>query len=150
MKALKLALAISLALNLALGWVLWRTPSASSEAPVPSLSMVDPSTSPSLNLPDTEDLRPLPPGPLQVPALAPLGSSSAWGVPVGASQRTQGAPVRPIQFTPEPAVSRPYAEPLPSNPHAVPLWERRVPYREGQMERGLYPDQKPEIFPARD
>jgi hypothetical protein len=150
MKALKLTLAISLALNLALGWVLWRTPSASSEAPAPSLSLVDPPTSPSLNLPDTEDLRPLPPDPLQVPALAPLGSNGPWSVPAGEAQRPQAAPVRPIQFTPEPAVSRPYAEPLPSNPHAAPLWERRVPFREDQMERGLYPKEKPEIFPARD
>lgn len=150
MKALKLTLAISLALNLALGWVIWRTPSASSDTPVPTLTMVDPSTSPSLNLPDTEDLRPLPPDPLQVPALAPLGSNGSWGVPVGDAQRPQAAPVRPIHFTPEPAVSRPYAEPLPSNPHAVPLWERRVPFREGQMERGLYPNQKPEFLPNRD
>lgn len=146
MKALKLALAISLALNVALAWTLWRSPTPVASPPPASLSLVEPDTPPPPQLPEAEDLL----SPIPSPSWPETGAGRPWGFGTDLSPASTGLPLRPLQFTPEPAVSQPYAAPLPSNPHAVPLWERRVPFREGQLERGLYPNLKMEDPPARD
>jgi hypothetical protein len=146
MKALKLALAISLALNVALAWSLWRTPPPTTAPPSPSLSLVEPDTTTPPQLPEAENLlAPIPSPPWLTP-----GEERSWSFGTDLSPAPAGSLLRPVQFTPEPAASQPYAAPLPPNPHAVPLWERRVPYREGQLERGLYPNLKMEDPPTRD
>lgn len=146
MKALKLALAISLALNVALAWSLWRTPPSATAPPPASLSLVEPDTTPPPQLPEAVDLLAPPPNP---PWLN-LGPGRSWSFGTDLSAAPAASVLRPVQFTPEAAGNLPYAAPLPPNPHAVPLWEHRVPYREGQLERGLYRHLKVEDPPARD
>ncbi|WP_265595310.1 hypothetical protein [Verrucomicrobium sp. BvORR106] len=146
MKALKLALAISLALNVALAWAVWRTPTPATTPPAASFSLVEPDTTPPSQLPEAEDLL----SPTRTPQWAAPGAERSWGFGTDLSPASETSPLRPVLFTPEPAVSQPYAAPLPPNPHAVPLWERRVPFREGQLERGLYPNLKIEDPPTRD
>jgi hypothetical protein len=133
MKALKLALAISLALNLALCWKLWQLPTATNPPLDRTMnSRIEPTLLPGLNMPEEATLRPLPPDPLRVPSLQSPGAA----VTADPDSRLP-ASFQPLQIT---SGSGPeaYAEPLPPNPHAVPPWERRVPSQGDQLHRGLY------------
>lgn len=142
MKALKLALAISLAMNLALCWKLWQLPAASYPPLDRSLnSRIEPTLLPGLEMPEEATLRPLPPDPLRVPSLQPPGAA----VTADPDSRLPASfPLRQITSGSGPEA---YAEPLPPNPHAVPPWERRVPSQGDQLQRGLYvtPPAEPEV-----
>lgn len=118
MKAMPFLFAVSLAANLVLGWMLWQ------QHPVaPAMeSPVVQSLSPDLDVPDLLAT----PAPLTVP-------------PAQSAPLLPGPLLQPASSLFESPVEKPYAAPLPPNPHAFPSWEKRAPFRESQRQRGLYP-----------
>jgi hypothetical protein len=126
MKAIPYLLAISLAANLVLGWMLWQ------QRPAP---VVEPAVAQSES-PEHYEVEALPlpstPEPLMASPLLPPLESGAFGADRNAPLRMRA------NFEPT-AEDKPYAPPPPPNPHAFPPWQERVPYRESQLDRGLYP-----------
>jgi hypothetical protein len=121
MKAKSFLLAISLAANLVLGWMLWQQHLADK----PETALARPA------LTDDEYL-PLPatPMPLTVSPLLPL-------VPTGLLGPDTRSPAGMQAGLPSPDDEKPYGPPLPPNPNAFPPWPERSPYREPQLERAL-------------
>jgi hypothetical protein len=118
MKAMPIRFAISVAALLLFGWMLWQ------QHPVKSV------TEPSL----TEQLPP----DIQAPDLfaPPMPPPVSLLQPITLSPEPL---LQPATFPWDARVEKPYAAPLPPNPHAFPSWEKRAPFRESQRQRGLYP-----------
>lgn len=123
MKAIFLLLAVSLAANVVLGWMLWQhqhpaadtepalvqQAAASDEVTLPLPTGSTPLTTPPfLPLPDTE---------ITVPDRPPIEESRSGRL--------------------APPDEEAYAPPLPPNRHAYPPWPQRVPYHKPQVERAL-------------
>ncbi|MEZ0387124.1 MAG: hypothetical protein ACAI34_08670 [Verrucomicrobium sp.] len=147
MKALKLALAISLVLNLALCWKVWWEPGVEGvREDSPGVSTSVGSLSREEMEVGSENLEPYQNLNVAEPMLAPSLTFKGAQYEVEEKQEPQTGNLREVgwggrelneDLRDAREMDRPYAEPLPSNPYAVPLWERRVPYREGQMDRVL-------------
>jgi len=112
MKALKCALAISLALNLVLAAVLWRNAmtSRSEESSVSAVS--------------------------EMSAVDPLVNEKPWSEmhaprPIG-STGMEKASLSPRREKMD------EGPPLPPNPYAVPAWDDRMPNQKGMIDKGLY------------
>ena len=125
--AARTLLVLSLAANVALGWMLWRK-----HTDAPAVSIVQPSTEVAIPIPD---LRP-------VDLAHPRESGQP---PVGIQHMNLLMPGVSAELVPQkasavlpPAPRKAYGPPPPPNPHASPPWPERVPYRESQMPRGLY------------
>ena len=123
MKAKSYVLAISLAANLVLGWMLWQRHPATEPEPEPVLVQSMLSEEERLPLPTTSvPLRESPLLPLMGAALPEPGQSSPPDSRAG--------------FLPAPG-EKPYGPPPPPNPHASPPWIERLPHGESQTERAL-------------
>src|SRR3954470_188793 len=124
MKAMPLLLAISLAANLVLGWMLWQ------RHPVHAFDPAIANSSPT-----EDDLLPLPstPQPLTVSALLPPIESEP-------SQTTPVVLPSARAFLAPPDSEKAYGPSPPPNAHAYPPWPQRVPYRDSQETRSLIAD----------
>lgn len=120
MKASHVTPAIILAALLGSSWMLWQQHPENPQAADVSASQPLPPVE--FNAPDLL-ATPLPPS---VPLLQPV---SLWDAPLQ----------QPASVSLEPPVVKPYAPPLPPNPHAFPPWSERLPHRASQVPRGLYP-----------
>jgi hypothetical protein len=123
MKAKSYLLAISLAANLVLGWMLWQRHPATSPEPVPVLVQSMPSEEERLPLPTTSM-------PLTASPLLPL-----MGAALPDPGQSPSADSR-ASLLPAPG-EKPYGPPPPPNPHATPPWPERLPHGESQTERAL-------------
>lgn len=122
------ALGVSLAANVALGWMLWQK---RMEAP----AKLETGLTVQSVLRDS-DLKPV--DLWNLPALPAHtdGVSAEFFVPSGSAPAS--VPVRTRMLQLRVSEGEPYGPPPPSNPHAVPPWPERLPYRENQIDRGLY------------
>jgi hypothetical protein len=145
-------LALSLVANIALGWMLWQQrehPEQLAQQPVQYATTSD---SPTKALP-----APAPPEPASVvdsaiprapriePPLPPLTRGGKSNTKTEAllfsspESRSGSDPSKaPAYLRLEPPQRKDYGPPPPPNPYAFPPWEERLPYREDQLERGLY------------
>lgn len=144
-------LALSLVANIALGWMLWKE----MEHPE-QLQRPDQHATTSVS-PTKAQSAPLPPEPAPVvesaiprapriePPLPPLtrgGRSNTKTEALLFSRPDSKAAIDPSKVPAYLRLETPqrkaYGPPPPPNPYAVPPWEERLPYREDQLERGLY------------
>ncbi|HSI63430.1 MAG TPA: hypothetical protein VLE43_09935 [Candidatus Saccharimonadia bacterium] len=145
-KVVRGLLALSLAANLALGWMLWQqrhpeqtekltisAPASPTKAFAKETTPVSVVESPIARAPRIEP--PLPP-----PTRGGINTTKAEGLlfsSPGMQSKVDPSKV-PAYLRLERPESRAYGPPPPPNPHAVPPWDERLPYREDQMKRGLY------------
>lgn len=120
MKASHVTIAIALAALLGSSWMLWQQ--HPDDPPAADVSASQPLPPVEFNAPDLLAT----PAPPSVPLLQPI---SLLDTPLQ----------QPAALSLDPPVAKPYAPPLPPNPHAFPPWPERLPHRVDQVQRGLYP-----------
>jgi hypothetical protein len=130
MKAMPYLLAMSLAANLVLGWMLWQRHPAPAPEPDPAVAQYE------LWKEEAEPL-PLPatPMPLTVSPLLPLAGATAHEADRLAPPDTPPSLMPTVEDK-----DKPYGPPPPPNRHAFPPWRERTPYRETQYHRALLSD----------
>ena len=121
MKASHVNLVFLAVLLAVMGWMLWQQHPANTPASADPAAQVS-----------------LPPDDLKVPDLLATPAPPPVSLTHPVSLMPDASPLQPASFSWDEPLDEPYSAPLPPNPHAHPAWQERVPYRESQMQRGLF------------
>ena len=147
-------LALSLAANLALGWMLWQerqhpeqtttdrhlTTSASPASPASPTKALTKESRPVSVVESAISRAPRIEPPLPPPTRGGMNTTKSEALLFSSPEVQPGVdPSRlPAYLRLEQPLRKAYGPPPPPNPYSMPPWEERVPYRENQMKRGLY------------